>query len=139
MRTFYIFKIKEQISRFTHDNSYSLYKALENIYHLKKEDLAYYYDYFNEIRELFDKKYIDDSIFNLFKDRYNYSKVDNVHMINDYFSKEKSKLVVKRNYLCLKSTKSNPLFLKVIYKNKDIFVCDFKNRDYFWLEELVNS
>lgn len=137
MRTFYLFKIKNNIYKLTKRNAYNLYMVLENIYNLNKKDLPYYYDYFNEIRDLFNKRVLDNNIYQVYKDKYTYSKVNNVHIINDYFSKEKSKLLVKRNYICLKSTKSVPEFLKSMVYNKNIFVCDFKNKDYFWLEELV--
>ncbi|HAB67637.1 MAG TPA: hypothetical protein DCE23_09755, partial [Firmicutes bacterium] len=63
------------------------------------------------------KKVIDNKIYQVYKDNYTYSKVNNVHIINDYYSKERSKLMVKRNYLCLKSTNSVPEFLKAMKKN----------------------
>lgn len=137
MRTFYLFKIKKTIKDKTQNNAYSLYKALESIYHLNKKELNYYYDYFTELRDTFNKKYLDASIYNAYKDYYTYTKVNNYHIINDYFSGEKTKLIVKKNYLCLKSTKSFPEFLKSMQNSTNIFVCDFKSRDYFWLEELV--
>ena len=38
----------------------------------------------------------------------------------------------------VKSNEEVPLFFKDIKKNeKNMFVCDFANKDYFWLEELV--
>ena len=41
------------------------------------------------------------------------------------------------NYLLIKSTKQIPTFLKAITKKEKIFVIDFENIDYFWLEELL--
>ncbi len=136
MRTFYLFKIKNNYSTLTKDNPYNLYKAIENIYHLKQEDLKVGYNFFNQIRDTFNKDYLDNNIFEFYKNRYNYSKVKDTHMIYDYYSNEKSKLIVNPSYIFIKSTKQLPSFLKAITKKENIFVCDFDNIDYFWLEEL---
>jgi sporulation protein YlmC with PRC-barrel domain len=66
-----------------------------------------------------------------------YTKVNNIHMIYDYYTKEESKLIINTNYLLIKSTKQIPTFLKAITRKEKIFVIDFDNIDYFWLEELL--
>ena len=58
-------------------------------------------------------------------------------MIHDYYTKEESKLIINTNYLLIKSTKQLPTFLKAITRKEKIFVIDFDNIDYFWLEELL--
>ena len=58
-------------------------------------------------------------------------------MIYDYYTKEESKLIINTNYLYIKSTKQIPTFLKSITRKEKIFVIDFENIDYFWLEELL--
>lgn len=136
MRTFYLFKIKNNYTTLTKDNPYNLYKAIENIYHLKKEQLDTGYNFFNQIRDTFNKEYLDNNIFEYYKNRYTYSKVKDTHMIYDYYSDEKSKLIINKSYIFIKSTKQIPSFLKAIAKKDNIFVCDFDNIDYFWLEEL---
>lgn len=136
MRTFYLFKIKKNYSTLTKENPYNLYKAIEGIYNLKQEELITGYDFFNQIRDTFNKEYLDNNIFEYYKNRYTYTKVNNTHIINDYYSDEKSKLIVNNSYLLIKSTKQLPTFLKAITKKDNIFVCDFDNIDYFWLEEL---
>ncbi len=137
MRQFYLFKIKPTYYNLTRKSSYNLYKAIENIYYLKKEELNNAYDFFTQISDTFNKEYLDSNIFEYYKNRYNYTKVNNTHMINDYYSKEKSKLIINKTYMIIKSTKSIPTFLKAITKKDNIFVCDFENIDYFWLEELL--
>ena len=67
---------------------------------------------------------------------YNYSKINYTHMIYDYFSKEKTKLIINKSYLYIRTTKEMPSFLKVLPKKDNLFVCDFVNKDYFWLEEM---
>ncbi len=136
MRTFYLFKIKKNYSILTKDNPYNLYKAIESIYNLKPEELNTGYDFFKQIRDTFNKENIDNNIYEYYKNRYSYTKIKNTHIINDYYSDEKSKLIVNPSYLLIKSTKDLPTFLKAITRKDNIFVCDFDNIDYFWLEEL---
>lgn len=136
MRTFYLFKIKENYYNLTKNNPYNLYKALESIYHLKENDLNLACNFFNQISENFNKKLLDNNVFEFYKNKYTYTKVSDTHIINDYYTDEKSKLIINKTYLYIKSTKEIPTFLKSINKKKNIFVCDFKNIDYFWLEEI---
>ncbi len=138
MRTFYLFKIKKSYSELTKNTPYNLYKAIENVYYLKKEDLSYFNNFFLQIRDTFNKEYLDNNIFEYYKNKYSYTKVNNIHMINDYYTDEKSKLIINSSYLYIKSTKNMPTFLRAITKKESIFVCDFDNKDYFWLEELLN-
>ncbi len=137
MRTFYLFKIKKSYTELTKTAPYNLYKAIENVYYLKQEDLNYFNNFFVQIRDTFNKEYLDNNIFEYYKNKYTYSKVNDIHMIHDYYTEEKSKLIVSRSYLYIKSTKNLPTFLKAITRKDNIFVCDFANKDYFWLEELA--
>ena len=137
MRKYYLFKIKKEYYNLTKNNPYNLYKAIESIYNIKIEDIKSAYNFFNQIRETFNKEYLNNNIYEYYKNRYTYSKVNNTHMIYDYYNKEESKLVINSNYLLIKSTLPIPSFLKAITKKDKVFVCDFDNIDYFWLEELI--
>lgn len=136
MRTFYLFKIKQNYFNLTKDNPYNLYKALENIYYQRESDLTYTTNFFQQISDTFNKVLLDTNLFEYYKNQYTYTKVNNTHMINDYYTKEKTKLIINKTYIYIKSTKEIPTFLKSINKKNNIFVCDFKNVDYFWLEQL---
>lgn len=137
MRKYYLFKINKTYYNLTKDNPYTLYKAIESIYNLKPNDITYAYNFFNQIRDIFNKEYLNTNIYEYYKNRHSYTKVNNTHMIYDYYSKEESKLTINNNYLLIKSTKQIPTFLKSIKRKEYIFVCDFDNIDYFWLEELL--
>ena len=89
------------------------------------------------MRESFNKDYLNTNIYEYYKNRHSYTKIHNTHMIYDYYTKEESKLIINNDYLLIKSTKQVPTFLKAITKKEYIFVCDFENIDYFWLEELL--
>ncbi len=136
MRTFYLFKIKTNYTILTKNNPYNLYKTLEEIYHLKKDEIKIAYDLFSQIRDTFNKELLDNNIYEYYKNRYTYTKINNTHIINDYYTEEKSKLVINPSYLLIRSTKQIPTFLRTITKKNNIFVCDFDNIDYFWLDEL---
>ena len=137
MRKYYLFKINNIFYNLTKNNPYNLYKAIETIYHIKEHDLPYFYNYFNVIRDTFNKEYLNNNIYEYYKNRHSYTKVNNTHMIYDYYTKEESKLIINTNYLLIKSTKQIPTFLKAITRKEKIFVIDFDNIDYFWLEELL--
>lgn len=136
MRTFYLFKIKKTYYNLTKESPYNLYQALENIYHLKKEELKNAYLFFNQIKENFNKDRLDRNLYNAFKEKYTYTNFNYTHLINDYYTDEKTKLIINKTYLYIKSTKEIPIFLKVLSKKDNIFVCDFNNRDYFWLGDI---
>ena len=137
MRKYYLFKINNIFYNLTKNNPYNLYKAIETIYHIKEQDLPYFYNYFNVIRDTFNKEYLNNNIYEYYKNRHSYTKVNNTHMIYDYYTKEESKLIININYLLIKSTKQIPTFLKAITRKEKIFVIAFDNIDYFWLEELL--
>lgn len=136
MRTFYLFKIKPTYSNLTKNNPYNLYKAIEGIYHLKQEELSTAYNFFTQISDTFNKETLNNNIFEYYKNKYTYTKVNNTHMINDYYTDEKSKLIINKTFLIIKTTLEYSSFLKTITRKNNIFVCDFDNIDYFWLEEL---
>ena len=137
MRKYYLFKINNTYYNLTKENPYHLYKAMESIYKLKPDQLSTAYNFFNQIRDTFNKEYLNNNIYEYYKNRYTYTKVNDTHMIYDYYTKEESKLIINNNYLYIKSTKQIPTFLKSITRKDKIFVVDFENIDYFWLEELL--
>ena len=138
MRTFFIFKIKKHFAILTKNNPYNLYKTIEKIYNLSEEELKKNTNIFEFLKDNFNKDDLNNQLFLSYKDKSYYTKFLNTHMINDYFTHEKTKLIVNKKYLVIKSNEEVPLFFKDIDRNeKNLFVCDFINKDYFWLEELV--
>lgn len=136
MRTYYVFKIKEPYCNLTKSCPYNLYKTLESIYYLNNDQIKVAYNFFSQIRDYFNKDNLDYNLYEHYKNKDNYTKMNYTHMIYDYFTKEKTKLIINKSYLYLKSTKEVPTFLKVLSKKDRLFVCDFINKDYFWLEQI---
>ena len=56
-----------------------------------------------------------------------------------YISKKTNKpvkMIISNSYIVIKSTKEIPTFFKILSKRKNIFICDFINKDYFWLSNI---
>ncbi len=136
MRTFYIFKINKEFSNLLKNSPYNLFKTLEQIYYLNKSDLQTAFKMFETIAVPINKRELNIEIFNEFKNDENYTKFNNTHMINNYYTDEKSRLTIKNSHLILTSTNYVPTYFKILTKQNNLFVCDFKNQDYFWLKEI---
>lgn len=134
-RTFYIFKINKEFTTLTKDYPFNLYKTMEQIYFLGPNEVNTAYKMFENIANTIDKKEINLKLFEEFRHNHNYTKFDNRHMINNYYTDEETELTVKNAHLVLKSTSENPSFLSNLKDNKNLFVCDFQNKDYFWLDQ----
>ncbi len=137
MRTFYIFKIKEEYAGLTKNNPYHLFKMLSYIYNLDKHDIHRGADLFYKLAEPFNSKELDIKIFKKYSDNYFYTKFKNIHQINNIYKKEESKLIVHKHFLTLKSSIIHPVFLQDLTEYSNLFFCDFENKDYFWLERLA--
>lgn len=138
MRVFYIFKIKKPYVILTKNNPYHLYKTIEHIYYLKTDELKIGNNIFENLSGTFNKDLLNTSVYSYYKYKDSYTKFKDIHTIIDYFTKEKSRLTVNKSYLLIQSTEEIPSFFKVLSKNKgDIFVCDFQNKDYFWLDKIA--
>ncbi len=136
MRIFYIFKINKEFANLTKKHPYNLYKTIEQIYYLNPHDLNLAYKMFETIADAFNKRKINLDLFEIYRHNDHYTKFNNVHMINNYYTDEQSELTIKNSHLILKSTSNNPTFLKNLRTFENIFVCDFQNKDYFWLDQI---
>lgn len=133
MRTFYIFKINREFKILTEKNPYSLFLALDNIYSLDKSEARLAVDLYSQVCDANDVRSLNLSIFNILRDSDYYTKFNNNHIINNYFTEESSKLTVHKTYLKLKSSREYPTFLRTLKVVPNLFVVDFNTKDYFWL------
>ena len=137
MRTFYLFKINKEFCNLTKNCPLNLFKSLEEIYYTDKTNVDMAYNIFEQIIEPFKDKILNKNLFDNYQENVNYTKFNNVHMINDFYSDEQSKLIINKSFMLLKTNVTNPDFLKRLVNEKNIFVCDFMNKDYFWLESIL--
>ncbi len=85
MRKYYLFNIRKEFYLVYKNNSYVLYKTLENLYKLKKENLSYGVSLFNQICDRIPKKQVENCFFE-------YIKIN-----NDKFLINETKEVISNN------------------------------------------
>lgn len=136
MRVFYIYNVNDFFCSIYDKYPYKLYKMLEEAYHTNKHNIVLSSNYYEQITNKFNKLYLNNYIFANNKiDSYYYRK-NNIHIISS--REEYSKLMVSSYCLKLKSNLNYPTFFKNINTYSDnIFICDFENQDYFWLNKII--
>lgn len=135
MRTFYIFKINNMFQTFYNDKSNILFKIFNEIYSSNDQDLINKFRLFEQITIPINKKIFNNYIMLKHRDDIFYTKNDNVHTIEN--DKEISRLTINNTFLKIKSNKNINSFIKDIVDSKEcLFIIDFKNKDYFWVNEI---
>ena len=85
----------------------------------------------------YDKTKINSMIYKKFMDDENYNKILNKHILDD--GVEKTKLTVYNTYIKIKTNQNISAFFKILSNEENVFVCDFNNKDYFWLNKVVRK
>ncbi len=135
MRNFYIFEIREDIKKITKENPYELFHTLETIYY-QKEDKRLTVHFLSQLLNPILIKDLDIALFRRFKENYFYTKYKNVHTMHDVYRKEDTRLILNKSYLKLETNVVKPRFLEELKYNSNLFLCDFEEKDYFWLDSL---
>lgn len=136
MRLFYIFYIKDYVYDTYNKYPYQLYKILEDTYYVSKHDLVLSSNYYEQITNKFNKLFINNYLSINYKLNSYYLFKNNTHILSN--NSENSKLIVSSNCLKLKTNVNYPTFFDTLIKYKNnIFICDFQNQDYFWLNKVV--
>lgn len=134
MRTYYIFKINKYFAYIYKKWPYKMYKIIEELYHTKDYDMLISYRYYQRFAIEFNKLAVNEYIYNLNKKCKYYQRDNNIHIVNN---EKYNKLIVNSTCIMLKTNDIYSVFLNDLNVYLDnIFVCDFKNKDYFWLESL---
>ena len=133
MRTYHIFKINKYFSYMYFNKPYKLYSFLEELYHTKEYDMVLTYKLYEQIAINFNKLTLNYMVSCRMKNSKNYYHQRNVHVLTNNY--EYSKLNVTNSNLKIRTNVSYPSFFDIIDDN-NLFVCDFQNRDYFWLNEV---
>ncbi len=134
MRTYHIFKINSNISKLYYNRTYYLYKMFEEIFLSTIGDLDKNINVYKKLILSYNVKKINSLLYRNNLKENNYNKELNSHKIIK--DNEKSKLLIHDSFIKIKSNINFPIFLKDLKKEKNLFVCDFSNRDYFWLDKL---
>ncbi len=138
MRTFYVFNINKEFSILTKDSPYNLYKTLENVYYLEECDLSLGMNIFDQVAVPFQKIEINKFIYNSFKDNDFYTMFNNKHKMYNKYKDELLNIKTYNTHLLIKTNISKKNIFENICINNNLFVCDFKNKDYFWIEKILS-
>lgn len=134
MRTYYIFKINKYFAYIYKRWPYKMYKIIEELYHTKDYDMLVSYRYYQRFAVEFNKLAINEYIYNTNKKCQNYHRDNNTHII---INEKYNKLIVNSTCIILKTNDIYSIFLNDLNMHlNNIFICDFQNKDYFWLESL---
>ena len=84
-----------------------------------------------------DKEKLDQELFLRLHGSIPYSKNENTHLINNLYRDEVSQMIIKHSYIQIQSNKDfTEFFEQLNLFDHNYFVCDFKNQDYFFLEDI---
>ena len=137
MRIYYCFKIKREFISLYKETPSTLYNILNQLYCLRKNDINYGYTLFAQMINSIDKDYIDKSLFIKMHSKMRYSKRRDEHIINNLYKDEVSIMKVRKTYILINSNKSCTEFFELLSEiNKELFVCDFTNHDYFFISSI---
>lgn len=134
MRTYYIFKINKYFAYIYKKWPYKMYKIIEELYYTKEYDELLSYRYYKKFAIEFNKLALNEYIYNINKKTKNYTRDNNMHFLNNG---KYNILTITSTCLILKTNDIYSVFLNDLNSTLDnIFICDFKNKDYFWLDLL---
>lgn len=135
VRIFYIYNVNDFFYEVYNKYPYKLYKMLEDTYYTNRHDMMLSTNYYEAITNHFNKLFMNNFLNINHKVDVYYNNKANIHLISNYH--EYSKLMVSNYCLKLKSSINYPTFFDSLQKfNNKLFVCDFENQDYFWLENV---
>lgn len=137
MRIYYVFDIRSEYVDLYKETPNSLYNVLHQLYYMRKKDLEYGFNMFKQLANRVDKDEVDKNIFLKLHNKMTYVKKKDNHIINNLYKDEVSALKVKYSYILINTNKSYTDFFNVLaLDNRNYFVCDFINNDYFFLSNI---
>ena len=137
MRIYYVFDIRSEYVDLYKETPNSLYNVLHQLYCMRKKDLEYGFNMFKQLANRIDKDEVDKNIFLKLHNKMTYVKKGDNHIINNLYKDEVSALKVKYSYILINTNKSYTDFFNTLaLDNRNYFVCDFINNDYFFLSNI---
>jgi len=128
MREYNLFVIKGEYLNIYKNNPGQLFELLKKLYCMNK-NLNYGITFYEQLCN-----YITiDTLRYYLNTKYNLSNYNKYYL-------EKTYIELKPSRIILKSKNNIPSIIKVFNcYNRNIFVCDFINNDYFWLNSFARS
>lgn len=135
MRIYYLFLIKKDYVRIYRKNGLVLYRTLENLFHLKEYDFSYGLSIYEQLCQTFAVTVLQNYIGGRFVVKPIGKKAMQIHSVI-----ETTILEINPSCVIIKTNRNFPDIFKIFHiYNRHIFVCDFKNGDYFWLSEQIQK
>lgn len=128
MREYNLFVIKSEYLNIYKNQPLQLYEILKKLYYMNT-NLNYGVTFYEQLCNFISV----DSI------RYYLNSKYDLNNHNKFFI-EKTLIELKPSRIIIKSKYNIPNIIKVFNcYNRNIFVCDFKNNDFFWLNSFVRT
>lgn len=137
MRIYYIFDIKDEYVSLYKDTPNGLFNVLFQLYRLRKKDIDYGINMFKQIVNKINDMEVDKYVFLKMHNKMTYVKKGKNHVINNLYKDEITVMKVKKAFILINCNKSYTEFFNVLAtNNENYFVCDFINKDYFFLDNI---
>ena len=134
MRTFYIFKINNGCNTLYNKKTSNIYKILNRINNLDIFESKKAINIYRKIIKPINKDRLNYLITNRHMNDFYYRLINNCHELKN--NKEKSMMFINKTYIKIVCSNNVSTFFKDIYMiDKDLFVVDFKYKDYFYIED----
>lgn len=135
MRHFFIFNIQDNIKSLGYYYPFELFSFLETIYYGNNSNILYSENVLKQFLKNINVFELDNLIYDRFSNNYFYTKYRHRHVIRDVFRKETTIMEIHNSYIKVNTNVVMPKLLDAIKKSHSFFVCDFQNKDYYWLDE----
>lgn len=132
MKKYYLFIINTNTYKIYKNNPKYLYEILNTLYHLKMTNLDYGLSLYNSICDTFSVKLLNNYI----KERFNTRTYNKKIKIN----KEKTYINLRYSCIIIESNNLDSSIFKVLnIYNKKIFIINFKEKEYMWLNDKISK
>ena len=130
MKTFYIFKLNKEMRKISNKNPESIYMLLSSIYYHNRKDIITAFNLFDDICLPININFFNKYTYNKLYIYDEYTKFKSIHMYNNYFTNETSKMCIYKSFIRVKSNKNENIFNNNLLEIDNLFICDFVNNYY---------
>ena len=126
---YYLFVIKKEYYK---KNDFYLYSMLENLKLMNRDDYSYGVGIYQSLCSFFNKPVLRNYI----EQKYDLKCLNDIYYLND----NESSFKINKSYCWIKTNRHLRELLCLFYVyHKNIFVCNFENQEYFWLQDKMIS
>ena len=129
-----MFKINKKYLKRLKNSPDSFYLLFKSIYSYNGPDIKSTYNLYNELTDIINADFINSYLSSYYINDDNYTKFKNIHMYNNFYTKENTKMKINNSYVKIESDRVNNTFLLTLDNVIELFVCDFISDRYMLLE-----